>query len=200
MSKQTATSKPRTVADDVPEAQKIEAGDVGSVESAVGSTEGAATAAEPVADPLASERAELARMRADLEKHEDQLREAAKQISAERDRLSSLGVDVDAAASAPVAASEDLTATDGLPVFSVRIPNCLLGERFFVAGSPEEAYGKYKALGGITKHESQHEVKRITTRNPAYAIAVEAHNAALAAEAERKAAEALTAGPELRAD
>lgn len=106
-------------------------------------------------------------------------RSLSQQAAAQAELPSISDVVAESAAAAPEVAAES-PAADGPKVFSVNIPNCLLKERFFVAESAEEAYGKYLALGGITSHEKPYEAKQIAITNPAYAVAVEAHNAALA--------------------
>lgn len=58
------------------------------------------------------------------------------------------------------AAGNEPTPTDAVALFvySVTIPNCLLGEQFVLAESPEEATAKYKAPSGITRHGSPAQV------------------------------------------
>ena len=95
----------------------------------------------------------------------------------------------DQAASTESDAPAVIATPSDLKAFSVLIPKCLLGEKCFVAADEQEAYMKYRKLGGVNGHDSQQIVKAVPKGSRDYAEAVAAYNAQLAKEAERKAAE-----------
>lgn len=64
-----------------------------------------------------------------------------------------------------------------LLAFSVLLPRCLVGERYFVAADEADAFRQYRELGGITAHVDRPIVKPLAVGSSEYAEAVKQHAA-----------------------
>lgn len=58
-------------------------------------------------------------------------------------------------------APEEIAESKPSKLFSVEIPLCLLGEQKIEADTAEDAFGKYKAMGGIISSEHQPRISEI---------------------------------------
>lgn len=64
-----------------------------------------------------------------------------------------------------------------LLAFSVLLPRCLVGERYFVATDEADAFRQYRELGGVTSHVDRPIVKPLSVGSSEYAEAVKQHAA-----------------------
>ena len=80
-------------------------------------------------------------------------------------------------ADAGAAASGSLL--EGYSAFSVLLPRCVLGERYFIATDEADALKQYKILGGITSTPEIPIVKRLDEGSDAYAKALSDYEAAI---------------------
>ena len=81
----------------------------------------------------------------------------------------------DQAASTESDAPAVIATPSDLKAFSVLIPKCLLGEKCFVAADEQEAYMKYRKLGGINGHDTPQIVKSLPKGSLGYEETVAAH-------------------------
>ena len=82
-------------------------------------------------------------------------------------------------ASADAGATASGSLLEGYLAFSVLLPRCLLGERYFIATDEADALKQYKVLGGITSTPEIPIVKRLDEGSDAYAKALSDYEAAI---------------------
>ncbi len=78
---------------------------------------------------------------------------------------------------------------EGFSAFSVLLPRCLVGERFFIARDAADAFSQYKELGGIRSTPEQPIIHQLEPGSDAYAKALSDYEAGLAKAAGQPAAE-----------
>lgn len=71
----------------------------------------------------------------------------------------------------------DPFAPQALLAFSVLLPRCLVGERYFVATDEADAFRQYRELGGVTAHVERPIVTPLAADSAEYAEAVKQYEA-----------------------